>query len=326
MKLKIEKRIWPLNQSFNISRGSKKEAVTIELKLMHEGNVGRGECVPYSRYNETAESVLKQFEYVKHDLENNKINNHNLHDFIKSGSARNALDCALYDLHFNTKLCSSWDFFSIPKPQRIKTCYTVVLNNVKKMTQDAKKHSNYPILKVKVDENNLEAALQEIRNVAPNPKIILDANEDFSIKSLEKFFDLLVKMKVSLMEQPVESSNDADLEYIDSPIPLCADESFHDYGDIKTIFKKYDYINVKLDKTGGLTEALRIAKKTKEIDKGIMIGCMVGSSLSMLPALMLYQYADYIDLDGPCFLQEDQKNGLIYDQGFIKFPEKTCWG
>jgi L-alanine-DL-glutamate epimerase-like enolase superfamily enzyme len=194
------------------------------------------------------------------------------------------------------------------------------------MALDAKQHSNYPILKIKVGENNLKESMLAIREVAPNPKIILDANEDLTVRSLDKLLDFLVKMNISLIEQPVLSTEDNELEYLDTPIPLCADESFHNYDDIENIFKRYEYINIKLDKTGGLTEGLKIAKRAKELEKGIMIGCMVGSSLSMLPALMLYEYANYIDLDGPCFLKKDEDYGLIYNEGLIKLPKQVCWG
>jgi L-alanine-DL-glutamate epimerase-like enolase superfamily enzyme len=223
-------------------------------------------------------------------------------------------------------LKTSWEFLDISKPSKIKTCYTIVLDEPKKMALDAKQHSNYPILKIKVGENNLKESMLAIREVAPNPKIILDANEDLTVRSLDKLLDFLVKMNISLIEQPVLSTEDNELEYLDTPIPLCADESFHNYDDIENIFKRYEYINIKLDKTGGLTEGLKIAKRAKELEKGIMIGCMVGSSLSMLPALMLYEYANYIDLDGPCFLKKDEDYGLIYNEGLIKLPKQVCWG
>ena len=326
MQLKLEKKIWPLNQSFNISRGSKNEAVTIELLLTHDGYVGRGECVPYSRYNETPDTVIKEFDKIKFQLESNEIDNNSLQKLMEPGSARNALDCALYDLNLKTNKISSWDFFKVKKPSEVETCYTIVLDDVKKMTQDAKDHANYPILKIKVDEKNLREALEEIRSVAPNPKIILDANEGLSVQSLDKLINFLDQMDIALMEQPVDSSKDSDLEFLSSPVPLCADESFHNYNDIQTIFKKYDYINIKLDKTGGLTEAFKIAKKTRELNKGIMIGCMVGSSLSMMPALLLHEYADYIDLDGPCFLKQDQVDGLSYSEGLINLTSNMCWG
>ena len=326
MKINLKKKSWPLNQSFNISRGKKTEALTLEVNLMDNGYIGRGECVPYARYDESFESVFNEINNIKVEIENGLVDNGSLQSILKPGAARNALDCALWDLKFKKNLKTSWEFLDIPKPSKIKTCYTIVLDEPKKMALDAKQHSNYPILKIKVGENNLKESMLAIREVAPSPKIILDANEDLSVRSLDKLLDFLVKMNVSLIEQPVLSTEDNELEYLDTPIPLCADESFHNYDDIENIFKRYEYINIKLDKTGGLTEGLKIAKRAKELEKGIMIGCMVGSSLSMLPALMLYEYANYIDLDGPCFLKKDEDYGLIYNEGLIKLPKQVCWG
>ena len=326
MKLSLEKKNWPLNQSFNISRGKKTEAITVEVSLSNNNHLGRGECVPYSRYNESVETVCNQLENIRVDIENGKIDNSNLQDLMPPGAARNALDCALWDLKFKENVKTSWNFFNIPRPKKVKTCYTIVLDEPKKMALDAKLHSNYPILKVKVNEESLKESMLAIRDVATNPKIILDANEGLTVRSLDKLLNFLLEMDVSLMEQPVKSSEDDDLEYLDTSVPLCADESFHNYRDIENIFKRYDYINIKLDKTGGLTEGLKIAQRAKELKKGVMVGCMVGSSLSMFPALMLYEYADYIDLDGPCFLKKDQVNGLVYDEGLLMLPEKVCWG
>ena len=322
----FKEKTWPLNKPFNISRGSKTEAVTVEVNLRHNDFYGRGECVPYSRYQENTDAVIKQLEGIKKGIQEEIIGLHNLHKFIEPGAARNAIDCALWDLECKKNNKNIWSFMEIPKPQTIKTCYTIVLDTPKAMALDAKSHENYPILKIKVNEKDLHDSMMSIRDAAPNPKIILDANEGLSVQSLDKLSDFLVSMNVSLMEQPISSDADKDLLYFKSPIPLCADESFHSYDDLEDIFKKYQYINIKLDKTGGLTEALKIAKKAKELQKGVMIGCMVGSSLSMLPALTLYEYADYIDLDGPCFLKQDQLNGIKYDEGFIRLAEKMCWG
>jgi len=322
----FKEKTWPLNKPFNISRGSKTEALTVEVNLRHNDFYARGECVPYSRYQENTYTVIKQLEGIKKGIQEEIIGLHNLHKFIEPGAARNAIDCALWDLECKKNNKNIWSFMEIPKPQTIKTCYTIVLDTPKAMALDAKSHENYPILKIKVNEKDLHDSMMSIRDAAPNPKIILDANEGLSVQSLDKLSDFLVSMNVSLMEQPISSDADKDLLYFKSPIPLCADESFHSYDDLEDIFKKYQYINIKLDKTGGLTEALKIAKKAKELQKGVMIGCMVGSSLSMLPALTLYEYADYIDLDGPCFLKQDQLNGIKYDEGFIRLAEKMCWG
>ena len=229
MKINLKKKSWPLNQSFNISRGKKTEALTLEVNLIDDDYIGRGECVPYARYDESFESVFDEINNIKVEIENGLVDNDSLQSILKPGAARNALDCALWDLKFKKNLKTSWEFLDISKPSKIKTCYTIVLDEPKKMALDAKLHSNYPILKVKVNEESLKESMLAIRDVATNPKIILDANEGLTVRSLDKLLNFLLEMDVSLMEQPVKSSEDGDLEYLNTSIPLCADESFHNY-------------------------------------------------------------------------------------------------
>ena len=186
MKINLKRKSWPLNQSFNISRGKKTEALTLEVNLIDDDYIGRGECVPYARYDESFESVFNEINNVKVEIENGLVDNDSLQSILKPGAARNALDCALWDLKFKKNLKTSWEFLDISKPSKIKTCYTIVLDEPKKMALDAKQHSNYPILKIKVGENNLKESMLAIREVAPNPKIILDANEDLNVRSLDK--------------------------------------------------------------------------------------------------------------------------------------------
>ena len=326
IKLDISHLSWKLNKSFNISRGSKNTAETIEVKLTENKFTGIGECVPYGRYNETLESVQKEILELKDGIENSEINKKNLDQFINNGAARNAIDCALWDLESKKKKETVWSMLDVQKPQEIPSSYTVVLDDPDKMIEDIHGHREFPTIKIKVDNKNLDRILTNARESLPNTTIIVDANESFEVDDLNKNIDLFVKTKIDLLEQPLISTNDDKLLNINYPISICADESFHDSSDLDKISAKYDTINIKLDKTGGLTEALKIQKKAKEKGLKVMLGCMVSSSVSMMQILPLYKNADFIDLDGPCFLSEDRKNGIVYSNGMMKIGEEICWG
>ena len=326
IKLSIENKVWKLFKEFNISRGSKTKAETVEVKLSMNDEVGLGECVPYSRYNETVNSVKDQIESVREGIELGKINLDNLSLNMLPGAARNAVDCALWDLKCKLEGSTIWTILDQPKPKAIPSCYTIVLDNPEKMILDAKKHSNFPLLKIKVDKDDLATILTGIRNISPKAKIILDANESFDFKILHSHMDLFIETGIDLIEQPLPANNDDQLIEYKSPIPICADESFHTIEDLDQVMNKYDSINIKLDKTGGLSEAIQIKRKAAEHNKIIMVGCMVSSSLSMLPALTLCNNIDFVDLDGPCFLEKDRQGGLVYKNGLIEMNDISCWG
>jgi len=326
IELLISEQAWDLNKSFNISRGAKLTANTVHVHLIKDGEKGIGECVPYTRYNETIESVKDQINELKIDIESEKINLNNLSKFIKPGAARNAIDCAFWDLKCRIEKKNIWRLLGEEMPDSIQSCYTIVLDTPNKMIDDAKEHSNFPMLKVKLDHNNLEECLRGIRKVSKDSTLILDANESFNFKTLDSNMDLFLETNVDLIEQPLAADQDDDLLNYKSPIPICADESFHSLEDFERIANKYDSINIKLDKTGGLSEAIEIKKYAHENNKIIMIGCMVSSSLSMMPAITLCNDVKFVDLDGPCFLKSDVKNGLSYKNGVISFKEDGCWG
>lgn len=324
--IKITQDSWELNKRFKISRGSKSTAETIKIEISKNGNVGSGEGVPYSHYNENIESVISQIENLRKGIEDHSINLENLNEHIEAGSARNAIDCAFWDLECKTKNQNIWSLLNILQPISLPCSYTIVLDSVERMVSDAIDHKEFPILKIKVNDQNLEAIVTKIRTEAPRSKIIIDANEGFSIDTLKDSMDFFQKSKIDLIEQPLPPELDKQLIDFNSPIPICADESFHTMEDFDKISNKYDAINIKLDKTGGLSEALVIAKEAKKKNKVVMLGCMVSTSLSMLPALTLYQFADFIDLDGPCFLKKDRKNGIQFQNGTMKLNNKMCWG
>ena len=325
-ELKIIHDSWELNKVFTISRSSKKTAETIEVQISKNGKIGFGEGVPYSHYNETIESVTLQIEELRSAIENEEINLNNLNDYISAGSGRNAIDCALWDLECKTKDQNIWSLLDISKPSSLPCSYTIVLDTVENMVSDAIEHKSFPILKIKVNNENIEPILTGIRSKLPQAKIIIDANEGFTLDSLKENMSIFEKTKIDLIEQPLSPEHDDQLLDFASPIPICADESFHTISDFEEVSKKYGAINIKLDKTGGLSEALIIANKAKKKDKIIMLGCMVATSLSMLPALSLYKYADFIDLDGPCFLKQDRKYGIKYKNGKMELNKIMCWG
>jgi len=325
-ELKIIHDSWELNKVFTISRSSKKTAETVEVQITKNGKTGFGEGVPYSHYDESIESVTSQIEELRINIENDEINLNNLDDYISAGSARNAIDCALWDLECKTKDQDIWSLLDISKPSSLPCSYTIVLDTVENMLSDAIEHKNFPIIKIKVNNENLEQILTGIRSKLTQAKIIIDANEGFTLDTLKENMSIFEKTKVDLIEQPLSPELDNQLLNFASPIPICADESFHTISDFEEVSKKYSAINIKLDKTGGLSEALLIANKAKKNGKIIMLGCMVATSLSMLPALSLYKYADFIDLDGPCFLKQDRENGIKYENGKIGLNKKMCWG
>ena len=326
LKVEVRHISWDLNKSFNISRGSKKTAETIEVKIEDGQFCGYGECVPYNRYKETIESVSNEIDSIKEKIEDCIVSTSNLSNFIKNGAARNAIDCALWDLNCKKNNSTIWELMKIEKPLQLPGSYTVVLDEPEKMLEDVSNHKEFPTIKLKVNADNLEKILTKTRDLIPNQKLIVDANEAFNIDDLKLNADLFIKTRVNLIEQPLLSENDDELKGLNYPVSICADESFHDSSDLDEMQNKYDTINIKLDKTGGLSEALVIANEAKKLNLKIMLGCMVSSSLSMIPLLPLYQFADYIDLDGPCFISNDRENGLSYEKGMILLNRDLCWG
>ena len=326
IKLEVHEQVWKLNKSFNISRGAKVTADTLQVLLIKDGEQGLGECVPYSRYNETVESVKNQINELKSGIESEKISLNNLSTFLKPGAARNAIDCALWDLKCKIEKKNIWSLLGEEMPNSIKSCYTIVLDTPDKMIDDAIKHANFPMLKVKLDQNNLKECLKGIRKVSKDSTLILDANESFDFKTLDANMDLFLETNIDLIEQPLSADKDDEIINYQSPIPICADESFHCLKDFEIISNKYSSINIKLDKTGGLSEALEIKKQALDSNKVVMVGCMVSSSLSMMPALTLCNNVKFVDLDGPCFLSQDIENGLAYKDGIIDLRNSICWG
>jgi L-alanine-DL-glutamate epimerase-like enolase superfamily enzyme len=319
IQAKVE--IFPLAQVFRISRGARTQAEVVTVIYEKDGIIGRGECVPYARYNETLESVIEQIE----DLPDS-IDKETLQENLPPGAARNAVDCALWDFECKKLDQRIWETANIQQPEKNITAYTLSLDEPENMFKQAEKNSNRPLLKIKLGTPNDMPRLEAVRKGAPNSEIIVDANEGWDAEIYSQLAPQLVRLGVKLVEQPLPADKDDDLIGLPRPLPICADESCHDRKSLEKLIGKYDFVNIKLDKTGGLTEALLLKNKALEAGFKIMVGCMVGSSLAMAPATLIAQNATFVDLDGPLLLAQDRQHGLLYDESWVHPPVKDLWG
>ena len=319
--IQAEVEIFPLAHVFRISRGARTQAEVVTVTIEKDGVTGRGECVPYARYNETLESVIKQIKSVPAD-----IDKETLQDTLPPGAARNAVDCALWDFECKKRDQRIWKIAGIQVPEQKITAYTLSLDEPKNMFKQAEKNSNRPLLKIKLGTPNDMPRLEAVRKGAPNSEIIVDANEGWDAELYSQLAPELVRLGVKLVEQPLPADQDDDLIGLPRPLPICADESCHDRKSLEKLIGKYDFVNIKLDKTGGLTEALLLKNKALEAGFKIMVGCMVGSSLAMAPATLIAQNATFVDLDGPLLLAHDRRHGLLYDESWVHPPVKDLWG
>ena len=317
---------WPLQRPFTISRGSKTEAVVVVAELELAGHRGRGEAVPYPRYGETPQGVVAAIEAIGPALRGG-LGRSELQSAMPPGAARNALDCAFWDLAAKQGGRSVHDLAAIPAPKPVVTAYTISLDMAEAMAGAATRAAGYSLLKVKLGGGTDDAKrIAAVRRAAPNSELIVDANEGWSENDLERNLAACAEAGVTLIEQPLPDGADAALAQIRRPIPVCADESVHDRASLRAIGGKYDAINVKLDKAGGLTEALALAADAERLGFGIMVGCMVATSLAMAPAMLVAQRARVVDLDGPLLLAEDRPHGLRYDGSIVYPAEPALWG
>src|SRR5579871_2059057 len=315
---------WPLAQAFTISRGSKTEAVVVVAEIGDGVHLGRGECVPYPRYGETPEQTLAQITAMSDALRRG-MSRLALQAAMPAGAARNAIDCALWDLEAKAAGRRIWDLIGTPVPKPLKTAYTISLGTPDTMAADAAKAAQRPLLKVKLGGDGDVDRIAAVRRAAPNCELVVDANESWSVHNLEPNLAACAANGVTLVEQPLPAGKDELLATIKRPLVVCADESVHDRVSLSTLRGKYDAINIKLDKTGGLTEALAMSDAARALGLRTMVGCMVSTSLSMAPALVIAQQADVIDLDGPLLLARDRDGGLRYDGSIVHPPDATLW-
>ncbi len=313
--------IFPLAQIFTIARGSRREARVITVEIARNGVVGRGECVPYTRYGESIETTLAQIAALPESIDRAR-----LHRLLPPGAARNAVDCALWDLEAKAAGRRVWQLAGLPEPQAVVTCYTLSLDTPERMREEARKHAHRPILKIKLGGEGDMARLEAVRAGAPRAQIIVDANEGWTADLYAELAPHLRRLGVAMIEQPLPTEADEALAEMPRPVPVCADESCHDRESLARLLSKYDLINIKLDKTGGLTEALALRAAARAAGFGVMVGCIVGSSLAMAPAVLVAQGAEVVDLDGPLLLASDRVPPLRYEGSRVYPPEPTLWG
>lgn len=310
-----------LSRPFTISRGSRTAAEVLTVRIDRAGFQGRGECVPYARYDETLASVTAQIGAVSPD-----VTGAALQALLPAGAARNAVDCALWDLWAKQTGRRVWDLAGLPAPGPLITAFTLSLDSPDVMQAEARTHAHRPILKIKLGTPDDMPRLEAVRRGAPQARIIVDANEGWSPEVYTDLAPHLIRLGVELVEQPLPAGADEMLAEIARPVPVCADESCHDRDSLPALKGKYDLVNIKLDKAGGLTEALALRDAARAAGFGVMVGCMVGTSLAMAPAVLLAQGADYVDLDGPLLLAEDREHPLRYDAAGVHPPEAALWG
>ena len=316
--------IWPLKETFRISRGSRTEARVIAVTIGDGEHVGRGEGVPIRRYGQTPESVLEQIESIRAEK---GLDRERLHMLLPPGAARNAMDCALWDLEAKQSGKRVWELANISIAAEVETSFTISLDAPDRMGQAAKVHSAAPMLKLKLGGDDADLArVEAVRKSAPKSRLLIDANESWTAEHFQSVAPGLKQLGVELIEQPFPAAADKILEQLDHPVPICADESCHTSADLPHLKNRYEMINVKLDKTGGLTEALRLCRQARQDGFKLLIGCMVGTSLGMAPARLLASNADYTDLDGPLLLARDRDHGLHYEKGKIGLPSRELWG
>jgi L-alanine-DL-glutamate epimerase-like enolase superfamily enzyme len=316
---------WPIAGSFTISRGAKTEAVTVVAEVSRGGLTGRGECVPYPRYGETPEATLAALQAMQEPLVRG-LDRRALQAAMPPGAARNALDCALLDLEAKTSGQRVWNLLGRPEPKACITAYTISLGSPEVMAAAAAKAAHRPLLKIKLGGDGDGARIAAVRKAAPKSELIVDANEAWTADSLEQNLADCTAAGVTLVEQPLPARKDEALARIRRPLSVCADESVHDRASLEGLRERYDAVNIKLDKTGGLTEALAMADAAHALGFDIMIGCMVATSLAMAPAMLLSPQARFVDLDGPLLLARDRDDGLRYDGSLVYPSDAALWG
>ena len=321
MKISVSRDVFKLAQVFTISRGSRSEAKVLTVRIEADGVQGWGECVPYARYGETLESVTAEIEGLSGD-----VTREALYDLLPAGAARNALDCALWDLEAKRTGKRVWELAGLAKPGPEITAYTLSLDTPEKMQVQAAKNAFRPLLKIKLGTPDDMARLEAVRAGAPKSTIIVDANEGWSAEVYGELAPHLMRLGVALVEQPLPAADDHALIGMDRPVPVCADESCHDRASLPGLKGKYDVVNIKLDKTGGLTEALKLREAALAEGYQVMVGCMVGSSLAMAPATLVAQGVMVTDLDGPLLLAEDRDEPLKFDKAGVHPPKAALWG
>ena len=323
MKVTAQLQDWPIARPFTISRGTKRTAEVVVATVTDGAFRGRGECVPYSRYGETTPDIVRMIEGFRGPFDRAALAN-----VLPAGAARNALDCALWDLAAKRSGRAAWKLAGVPRPVDVVTALTLSLDSPERMGERARVARDRALLKVKLGTDSVALdieRLQAVRTNAPDARLIVDVNEGWSLTALEAFVPAALEAGVEMIEQPLAERADADLAGFRSPVPLCADESIRDGSNLAAVAERYQAVNIKLDKTGGLTRALALAREARAQDMAVVVGCMVSTSLSMAPALLLAGFARFVDLDGPQLLAKDRHPGLEYNGSRLSFSGRV-WG
>ena len=323
--LSVTAESFPIAGTFTISRGSKTSAEVLTCTIRDGAFEGRGECVPYGRYGESIASVHDQISAVAVDIAGG-LDRHALQTAIPAGAARNAVDCALWDLEAKESGRTVESLICPTRAVPLKTAYTLSLAEPDAMAAQARANAHRPLLKIKLGSDGDPERMAAVAEAAPASRVIVDANEGWTLKTLQQNIDAAAKYRVALIEQPVPAGADETLRDVSRAVPLCADESLHVIGDLERFVGLYDAVNIKLDKTGGLTAALALRDRARELGFSVMVGCRVGTSLAMAPAVLLAQGAEFVDLDGPLLLSRDREPALVYAGSLVSPPTADLWG
>lgn len=324
-RILVEAERFPIRGAFIISRGSKTEAEVVTCTIVEGEAAGRGECVPYARYGESVESVCRAIEGVRGALEG-RAGRGDLAALLPGGAARNAVDCALWDLEAKRSGRGVGSIVGAAAPEPLVTAFTLSLGDADAMAAQARANAHRPLLKVKLGRPGDVERMRAVAGAAPGSRIIVDANEGWGEDVLAGNLAEAAALGIALIEQPLPAGQDAPLAAASHAVPICADESVHGAGDLAKLRPLYDAVNIKLDKTGGLTAALALKAEAEALGFSIMVGCMVGTSLGMAPAVLLAQGAAFVDLDGPLLLASDRKPALRYEGSLVYPPEAALWG
>lgn len=324
-QITIRHESWPIAGTFTISRGSKTSAEVVVVEIVDGKARGQGECVPYARYGESIEGVIATIEQHRVALEDGAARA-DVQKLLPPGAARNAVDCALWDLEAKLAGKPVWKLAGLKQPRDLMTAYTLSLASPDDMALAAAQNLHRPLLKLKLSGADDLDRVRAVSRAAPQSKLIIDANEGWSVEDYRKLAPKLRELNVILIEQPLPAGDDEALRDLEKPIPICADEACHDSETLAALIGKYNAVNIKLDKTGGLTEALKMAEAAREQGFQIMVGCMVGTSLGMAPAFLIGQQASVVDLDGPLLLAQDRQHGFRYDGSFMHPCDAALWG
>jgi L-alanine-DL-glutamate epimerase-like enolase superfamily enzyme len=325
VRLTVRHESWPLAGSWTISRDSVTAVQVVVVELEAEGVVGRGECRPYSRYGESVQGVISAIEELRDRLADG-LDRIGLQDALPAGAARNALDCAFWDLEAKRSGHPVWRLLGLSRPEPVTTVYSLSLDSAENMGRAATQEAERPLLKLKLaGEGDLER-VAAVRENAPQVRLVVDANEAWTVAAYAELAPQLAVLGVEMIEQPLHASRDQALARMTRPVPLCADESCHDAATLESLAGRYDIINIKLDKTGGLTEALKVKSAAEAQGFAVMVGCMMATSLALAPAFLLAQDVQIVDLDAGLWLKEDRPDGLRFEGSLVHPPAPGLWG